>query len=288
MARNYTRFIILSDARTGSNLVQDALNSHARIVCFRELFNVDDTYIDYDVIGYDGYDESDIQLRASAPSAFLGSRIFCEHAASIAAVGFKFHYNHFWFHQDLLPALTEDKDLRVVHLRRLNMLRTLVSAKIAEQTGQWLQHDVGKRRRQTLVAKLTPASLAAAIAHPAESFGRVRRFMRPVNSAPVSERQAVPLTVDECNAHFYRVQHEIAHFGDLFKGHPTVEITYEDLVADSDNVVGRIETFLGVEPAPMSTTLRRQNPEPLRELITNYDELRAAFAGTEHEAFFDD
>ena len=33
--------------------------------------------------------------------------------------------------------------------------------------------------------------------------------------------------------------------------------------------------------------MRRQNPEPLRELLANYDELYEAFRGTPYAAFFD-
>ena len=35
----YVRFIILSAARTGSNVLASYLNSSEQIVCFRELFN---------------------------------------------------------------------------------------------------------------------------------------------------------------------------------------------------------------------------------------------------------
>jgi hypothetical protein len=48
-----------------------------------------------------------------------------------------------------------------------------------------------------------------------------------------------------------------------------------------------VQIFAGVEPMPLSLELQRQNPEPLSELIANYDELRAAFAGTPWSAFFE-
>lgn len=284
---DYTRFIILSNARTGSNLLQQSLNSHPAVVCFRELFNLDPSYIDYDREGWDGHDQHDLELREKDVRRFLAERVFADHEQRIRAVGFKFHYDHFWHDAELIPALTSDSGLRVVHLRRLNRLRTLVSVKIAEQTGAWMLRDESQHRVQTIRRKVGPAQLLSAAVHPIESVGRLRRFMRP--PVPVtSERQELRLTLDECRAFFYKIQHEESHFSELFSAHKIHDITYEDLVARRDEVLAGVCSFLGVPDGGGTTTLRRQNPEPLRELIANYDELRAAFAGQPEEAFFDE
>jgi LPS sulfotransferase NodH len=287
MEMAYRRFIILSNARTGSNLVQQALNSHPQVVCFRELFNYDPAYIDYDVEGWDGHDAGDLALRSADIDAFLRTRVFCEHAEGVRAVGFKFHYDHFWFHERLLPWLAEDAGLHVVHLKRLNRLRTLVSFKIAEQTGEWLRHDEMKQRSAVIKRKLSAANIAHAATHPLESIQRVRRFLQPVNRPLTTERRALTLTVEECDAFFYKVGHEEGHFGRVFEGHPTIEITYEDLASDRGRVLADLESFLGVSRAPLSTTLRRQNPEPLHELVANYDELRSHYEGRAEAVYFD-
>lgn len=288
MADDITRFIILSDARTGSNLLQQALNSHPAIICFRELFNYDLEYIDFDVDGWDPRGTSDIELRGSDPRAFLRSRIFSGHPPNVRAAGFKFHYDHFWFHADLLPALTEDRELRVVHLRRANQLRMLVSLKIAEQTGEWLRHDEGKRKRQTLVRRLTPANVAHAVTHPGESANRIRRFLAPQAPPPVPEKQALTLSYDDCVRHFFKFSHEIEHFSGLFKDHRMTGVTYEDMVRDPEGELGHVQEFLEVPSQRLSWTLRKQNPEPLRELVANYDELKGAFAGAPQAVFFDE
>jgi LPS sulfotransferase NodH len=286
----YNRFIILSDARTGSNLLQQALNAHPAIVCFREIFNIVPDFIDYDVDGWEPRSAGDIELRARDPHEFLRQRVFCaHHASAVRAVGFKFHYDHFWFHADLLPTLIADDGLHVIHLQRRNQLRSFVSLKIAEQTGAWLDLDPTKHRRQTLARKLTWSNAADAARHPVRAVGRIRSFLAPVNAAPSHERQPLTLSHDECVAHFYRVHHQVEHFGNLFREHRATVITFEELVADRDRVLGAIYEFLNVAPAPSAnTTLRRQNPEPLRELIANFEELRASFAGTEYEPWFDD
>lgn len=48
-----------------------------------------------------------------------------------------------------------------------------------------------------------------------------------------------------------------------------------------------MQSFLGLTPVTLKIKTARQNPEPLAELIANYDELRDAFQGTEYEAYLD-
>lgn len=66
----------------------------------------------------------------------------------------------------------------------------------------------------------------------------------------------------------------------------TVHIYYEDLEEDIDREIKRIADFVGLgDPdVVMPPRLRRQNPEPLSQLITNFEELRAELlAHGEHE-----
>jgi hypothetical protein len=42
-----------------------------------------------------------------------------------------------------------------------------------------------------------------------------------------------------------------------------------------------------VAPVPLRVRMRRQNPQPLSQIIENYDELRRDFAETQFAAFFD-
>lgn len=61
---------------------------------------------------------------------------------------------------------------------------------------------------------------------------------------------------------------------------------YEDLVEQRQDVLRKTQSFLGVAPTPLSVTLRKQNPEPLRQLIANYDELYEAFKDAPEAAYF--
>jgi hypothetical protein len=58
-----------------------------------------------------------------------------------------------------------------------------------------------------------------------------------------------------------------------------IEVSYEALCADPET--RRITDFLGIEPLPLSTTLRRSNPHALREILANYDAVEEALRDTE-------
>jgi LPS sulfotransferase NodH len=60
------------------------------------------------------------------------------------------------------------------------------------------------------------------------------------------------------------------------------EVVYEDLAADESGFDSLFE-FLGVEPAPVSSSLQKLNPTAHEELIENYGEVREALQGTEFE-----
>lgn len=281
------RFIILSDARTGSNLLVDSLNANPHVRCFREIFNMQLGFVDYAVDGFDGRDPAEVELRDNDFKRLLADRIFADAPRGVRAVGFKFHYNHFWAAPGLIEHLAADTSLRIVHLRRANLLRALVSLRIAEQTGGWMQPDVSQLRRNTLRRNLTPARVLRAATHPSATVRGLIDLVRPPQPQTKAERQLIHLTHDDCVRYFYTVEHNAKHFTGLLADHPVHELWYEDLASDRQATVDAVAAFLDVPPAPARSTLKRQNPEHLRDLIANYDELRATFAGTPTERFFD-
>lgn len=171
---------------------------------------------------------------------------------SVTAVGCKVFYYHplgdrtgaLWRELDGL------KDLHVVHLRRHNVVRTVVSRAIAAQRDEWLQ-----------TSPTTPV--------PAE--------LKQVTMTAGALRDAV--------ARIQRLESEAAA---RFSSNPFLEVTYEDLVGSSTAEFRRITDFLKVAPAdPIGRTLR-QNPEPLSVLVENYDDLKAALRDTPSGAYFDE
>lgn len=69
---------------------------------------------------------------------------------------------------------------------------------------------------------------------------------------------------------------------------PLLHLDYEDLLADPTATFHQILAFLGLPPAPIQGTTLKNTSDDLREVVTNFDELRARYAGTRYEAMFDE
>ena len=228
--RDYTRFIVLSRSRTGSNMLISFLNSHPDILVEGEIF-----------AKLNGRDHRDILAGA-----------YGKQPHRVKAKGFKIFYYH---PQDgdpdsLFADLTGQTDLRVIHLKRRNILRTLISRKIAAAQDVWA------------VTTSTPTEIA--------------------------RRKAVRLSVEELEDGFRQTRAWEERGDAAFSGHRTVSIYYEDLVASPKASFETILGFLDLPYRPLETNHRRQNPEHLEDLVTNYGELKAAFAGTPWQDFFED
>ncbi len=295
---SYRQFIILCTARTGSRLLGQALNSHPEIRCFDEIFNPRLPYVAYALWvharpgqdggsakmygkgGKDKYYErrvEDMALRAENPARFLEERIFCEHPDGTHAVGFKAAYEHISEFSGVVERLRDKTELHVIHLKRRNLLRLLTSLKIAKMTGVWFEGDPKAR----LGKKLTARNALRAVRHPWQAAVKVRGLWKG------PDRPAINISVDEFKTFIDETQRNISHFDSLFREHPLVTVHYEDLVNRRQQVFDQVQKFLGVKTQPFTTTLRRQNPDTLNDLISNYDELYDAFKGGPYQEFFE-
>lgn len=275
----YVRFIILSGPRTGSNLLALALNSHPEVTCFGEVFNFTLDFVTFNVEGYDNLDPADLALQRRDPQQFLRERIFGKHPNGTRAVGLKYHYGQLWGHQALQDGLTGDKGLRVLHLRRRNLLRAMLSLKIAEQTGVWVV-PTGR--------KLTLANVGKAFRHPGWAAQKLSALLPRMETAKSRAPAGVSISPEELYEYIIRMEITRAKFDDLFREHPTQTILYEDLQRDCQAVFDQTQAFLGVKPRPLAVALQKQNPQPLRELLANYDELHKAFGSGDHGWMFED
>jgi LPS sulfotransferase NodH len=129
--------------------------------------------------------------------------------------------------------------IRVVVLRRGNVVRQFVSLRIARKDHIWRQ----------------PV-----------------RYPR----SDVADR-AVAITADDLIAFESRQRQAYESLRSFLADTPHMDTTYEELMENRDLEIGRIGEFLGVGKPDLSTSprLRHQNPEPLSELITNFDQLRS-------------
>lgn len=228
---DYQKFIILSRSRTGSNLLKSLMNSHPNIYTRGELL--------FYIFGKSHKD----QLK----------EVFSKQPKKIKAAGFKIFYYHphpsSYDAEVVWSDLRSMKDLKVIHLKRRNILRTVLSRKIAGNQNVWKTKKVKN------------------IAH---------------------EQKSVNFSKQELEKLFNETRGWETKYAKVFEDHEIIDVYYEDLIADPEREIKRICKLLGVPAIPPRTELKKQNPEKASQLIRNYKKLKAEFKDTEWKSFFDE
>ena len=148
----------------------------------------------------------------------------------------------------VLDYLQAHRDIKIIHMKRRNRLRSLVSGKIAAHTKQFKLVD---------------------------------------KKQPVKDIQ-LELSIKECAWIFERVEQFERKYEEIFRDHQYSEVYYEDLVAHRERECNRLLEYLGARRRPLKTRLLKQNKRSLPEVVRNYDALKSHFAGTEWGVYFED
>lgn len=140
----YTKFIILGRSRVGSNFLRGLLNAHPQIAAYGEIFR-DVKAMDWDHLGYFQSPKMMTMLQ-NEPVKFLEEKVFGKYPRSTAAVGFKIFYYHArnGGEAPVWSFLRNMKDLRVIHLKRRNILKTHLSRQKAAVTDSWVNTSRSK------------------------------------------------------------------------------------------------------------------------------------------------
>ena len=240
------RAVILTTQRTGSTSLVVSLGTHPEIECAGEI-----------LIGAPDAPRPPVRGRFKTAAkianivrsgAWLpGRRMERFYSGGNARVRvFKAMYNQL-ANPFALRYLKDDRTIRVLHLRRENLLKVHVSRLL-----------MGKRER---VQATAPVDAVRTHVDPREAITAMRRA---------------------------RERYE--RFEALFGDHPRLQLTYESLFDGQELSAGTtaaICEFLAVARHPMRSNLTKLNPESLRDMVTNYDELAAAVARTEFADMLD-
>lgn len=146
--------------------------------------------------------------------------------------------------------LQAEPSLKIIFLTRENTLRWLLSLQIAQKSNQWSQTNFQKK---------------SALRH--------KQINLPVHLLPSRLEEISQLT------EVYRQR---------FNRENTLEINYEPFSLNPQPFLRNIQDFLGVRPATLHTLLQKQNPEPLAELIKNYDAVEKVLQNTPYQKFLED
>lgn len=165
-------------------------------------------------------------------------KIFKPYGQHIHAAGAKLMlpYQDVQTNIDLLKQLLQQfPELKVIFIQRENLLHWYISLQIALKTSQWSQS--GNKATTSLTDK--------------QLF----------------------IPTDKLLSQLQQAEESIKIYQTVFKKVSLLELSYENLSQNPQDILPEIQDFIGVQPSPLLSLLQKQNPEPLSELILNYEEV---------------
>lgn len=240
------KVVIVSSARSGSNYLVSLLASHPDIYQYGEV--IGDSYM--------RRKEFQSLLRMCGTERYVKDcykKRFFKKVVGIKILYYQFkqYFGEKWgVHDvpDVLESIHQDTEIKVIHLKRKNLLKILVSNEIARKTGEYVIRDSGRKSRD----------------------------------------ESVALSPEKCRHFFESMEKTKAEFDDRFQDHDKFEIYYRDLVSNKNGIRQKLLKFLGVKPSLLKSNTFKQNQRPLSERIVNYNELKSHFQNTRWNNFFED
>ena len=247
-------YMITCPARSGSTMLVHLLRSHTQICSHDEIFSpgkitgITGTYLRQSREQPDFIKCLSLE-RNDDPVTFLYKIALDPQGKQ--AVGFKLKHDELVLpkYQTLRDQIIRDRNLRIIHLRRKNLLRRYLSHYIANY--------------------VTHVTLA-------------------VLNQPVPEVPAVRLDPLECKRDFETVLARETTFERLFARHHGFAIEYEEMIVNDRRKIAALQDFLGVSYMELTTTTKKLGKHSLRNSIENFDELRNYFRSTVYAKFFDE
>lgn len=222
-----TRFAVISPPRSGTHLLQAHLNSHYNIVCFGEVPKYDEIR---DPILNGDFSQIEYERKETEVRGFLG------HPYQIT--------------NSMLEKIKKIPSLKIIFLKRINLVRRYLSDKIAKTTNIYVSYH-GEKEHVLPSIRIHKENLIKDMDETYYRFIRMKTILELV--------------------------------------HKSINITYEDLCNDPKKTMDRVFSFLGVEKLDkLDIKIRKMENRKLNEAIENYTTLKKEFQGTEWEKFFDE
>lgn len=163
-------------------------------------------------------------------------------------VGAKIFYNHLT--EEEWHKFAAHDEFQIIHLTRANKLRTIVSLDVAFKTDEWTRS----------------------------------RFVR---KTPLAKRR-ISLDTFRLLGRLEAIRTQESLTRKRFAARPVHEVIYEEMVADPQKIFRGVGNFLGVTDIDYTTIkITKQNPEPLHQLVVNFDEVRQLLINTEFAGYLD-
>lgn len=157
--RDYRKFIVLAHQRSGSSLVISSLCDHPQVVAYSELFAPRRFFFYHEA--YDDRSPRLLRYRNARPREFLDKFIYGGYSEHVRAVGFKLfpdqiagpRFGCIW------KWIARNPDLKIIYLRRRNLLATYASLLVAMKDKRYAIKDESQRSMSTI--KIDPKACLA-------------------------------------------------------------------------------------------------------------------------------
>jgi hypothetical protein len=175
------------------------------------------------------------------------SELYTYHHNDVKAVGYKVNYSQIRKYKTTISWLKQN-DVKVIHLLRNNLLKRLVSHKIANTRN--LCHST--ESLEPIQVHIDPEILKEDFLRRQNRFAKYRNFFLNVIDVPY------------------------------------LEVEYELLISDYDMQIRKILGFIEIDNyMRLYSKFVKVNPDSLEDIIENYSEVKQALANTQFEKFFD-
>ena len=229
---NYTKFLIVGEERTGSTFLQMLLASNPSVLSLGELFNP------VEEIRQRGYPTGKVITEKEDPIEYLETSVFQKHSEDLKAVGFRLFYTQ--ARDDIWKTVWDyirESDIRIIHLKRRNLLDRYLSHQFAEKSDDWAFFEKGSRQ------KIYPITLNAF----------------------------------DCAKSFHQSEFWQKQTDEFFQDNCKTTLFYEDLCKYPKDETKKLQEFLSLEPQDLTTITKKQRTEKKSEVITNFDDLKRQF-----------
>ena len=154
----------------------------------------------------------------------------------ILATGGKLFYSYgeSFIFQPAMDALIADPSIVVFHCVRSETLRSLVSLMLAERSGVWNNRKPGQ---------------------------------------PIAEADRLTIPPTDYMKYHAQLSQQWQSLQAALTHHTIHEVAYEDLAIQPEPVLNQVQAALYVPQRNLFTLLQRQTPQPLSELVVNWEEL---------------
>ena len=254
MKRNIVNFVIISQPRSGSTWLRLMLSKHPQVCCFGEVFGINKV-IGLNFERYRRWGESSIAVRqrlflqrSTNPMKFYRrdvlknrwavNQLVREVHPKQAVVGFKLLYHQLEYWKQVKRAIKKDQSLYIIHLIRENKLKQFISQKLHRKRGRKLIKADG----------------------PTPSYVKIR-----------VDLEEFEIWSKSMIAQENRVNRWLSGKSFLYS------LSYETLVSDKDHHLSQLQAFLKLTREELEESLQKVNSDNLRDMITNYHEVRGAF-----------